>query len=509
MQLPGVKTMADTEQQAAAQEAQTEELSLLDQIVEVGRFGTEATAKKRGRDMISMFVQEVLDGTVTFSRDTEAMLNEQIRQIDDLLTVQLNEIMHHEKFQKLEASWRGLRHLVAESETGKSLKIRVMSLTKEEFSDDLTSGQASMAVDRSSLFRKIYQEEFNQFGGTPYGALVGDYAFGKTGPDVKLLTRMSQIAAASHAPFLTGTDPEMFGFESFTELENVYELESAFESAEYAQWNAFRDSEDSRYVAMTAPRMLIREPYGKDTVPVKAFDFTESVSGKEHDEYLWANAAWGLAANVNRAFTEYGWCARIRGVNSGGQVDGLPTHTFTTDEGDIAMKCPTETLIPDDHEFELAKLGFAPLANEKNTANAVFFSVQSAQRPKEYQGKGGDAATANAALSAQLPYIFAASRFSHYLKTMMRDQIGSYSSVGELKSMLQGWIAQYVVLNPDAPEATKAKKPLSEARIDIVENPRRPGAYQAVVYLRPHFQLDSIDFSMSLVAEVPADANLG
>lgn len=501
--------MAETEQQAAAQEARTEELGLLDQIVEVGRFGTEATAKKRGRDVISMFVQDVLDGTLTYSRDTEAMLNEQIRQIDDLLTAQVDEIVHHEKFQKLEASWRGLRHLVSQTETGKMLKIRVMSLTKEELSDDLTSGAASMAVDRSQLFRKIYQEEFNQYGGTPYGAIVGDYAFGKSGPDVKLLTRMSQIAAASHAPFITGADPGMFGFESFTDLEDVYELSSVFESAEYAQWNAFRESEDSRYVAVTAPRMLIREPYGKDTVPVKAFDYEEGVSGRDHDQYLWANAAWGLAANVTRAFTESGWCARIRGVQSGGRVEGLPTHTFRTDEGDVAMKCPTETLIPDDHEFELAKLGFAPLANEKNTANAVFFSVQSAQQPREYEGKGGDAATANAALSAQLPYIFAASRFAHYLKTMMRDQIGSYSSVGELKKLLQNWIAQYVVLNPDAPESVKAKKPLSEARIDVVENPRRPGSYQAVAFLKPHFQLDAIDFSMSLVAEVPSDADLG
>jgi type VI secretion system protein ImpC len=495
--------MAEAEQQQAAAEAQAAELSLLDQIVEEGRFGTEESAKKRGRDMISAFVKDVLDETVTYSKDTEAMLNEQIRQIDDLLSAQLNEVMHHEKFKQLESSWRGLRYLLSQTETGPLLKVRVMSLTKDELMDDLTSGKAEMAVDRSELFRKVYQEEFNQFGGTPYGALLGDYAFDKKGQDIKLLTRVSQLAAAAHAPFITGTDPNMFGFESFTELSNVYELESAFEGTEYAQWNAYRATEDSRYVALTAPRMLIREPYGRDTVPVKAFDFSENVTGKEHDKYLWANAAWGLGSCITKAFAQHGWCARIRGVTSGGKVEGLPTHTFETDGGDIVMKCPTETLIPDDQEFELAKLGFAPLANEKNTANAVFFSVQSTQKPKEYEGATGDAATANAALSAQLPYIFAVSRFAHYLKTMMRDHIGSYKTRGELNSMLNNWIAGYVLKSEGAPEVEKAKRPLSDARIDIVENKRRPGTYQAVAYLKPHFQLDAIDFSMRLVADVP------
>jgi len=495
--------MAEAEKQAAPQEAQAEEVSLLDQIIEEAKPGEEESARKRARDMIGTFIQGVLDETVTFSRDTEAMLNEQIRQIDDLLTDQLNEVMHHEKFKKLESSWRGLRYLVSQSETGPELKIRVMSITKDELMDDLTAGKAEMAVDRSELFRKIHQQEFGVFGGTPYGALVGDYEFGKSGQDVKLLTRISQLAATSHCPFISGTAPNMFGMESFTELDDVYELETAFEGTEYAQWNAYRETEDSRYVALTAPRMLIREPYGKDTVPVKAFDFTENVTGKEHDKYLWANAAWGLGASITKAFAQSGWCARIRGVTSGGLVEGLPTHTFETDEGDTVMKCPTEVLLPDDQEFELAKLGFAPLANEKNTANAVFFSVQSTQKPKVYEGPGGDAATANAALSAQLPYLFAVSRFAHYLKTMMRDQIGSYKTKEELSNMLNNWIAGYVLKTEGASQEEKAKKPLREARIDVVENKRKPGTYQAVAFLRPHFQLDAVDFSMRLVADVP------
>lgn len=497
--------MATPEQQAqaaAAAGAEATSQSLLDQIVEEGRFGKEADAKRRGREMISQFVKDVLEGAVTYSADTEAMLTSQIAEIDRLVSAQLNEIMHHEKFQKLEATWTGLRYLVSNTETGPMLKIRVLSIPKADLLRDLTKGRAAMGVDRSELFRKIYQDEYNVFGGNPYGALLGDYEFDKTGQDIKLLEAMSKVAAAAHAPFLTAASSEMFGFDSFTELNNVYALSGLFEGSEYAQWRSFRDSEDSRYVALTVPRMLLREPYGKNN-PVDAFDFEEDVTGKEHHKYLWGNAAWGLGSRVTSAFAQHGWCARIRGVMSGGKMEGLPVHTFQTDAGDVAMKCPTETVIPDDHEMELAKLGFAPLANEKNTANAVFFSVQSAQKPKEYIGTGGDAATANAAISAQLPYIFAVSRFAHYLKVMMRDHIGSYKTQLELQGMLQNWIGAYVLKGEGASEEKKAKSPLSDAKIEVVENPRAPGQYQAVAFLRPHFQLDAVDFSLRLVADVP------
>jgi len=493
---------AEAQAQGGAAEAQEAEGSVLDQILTEGRFRTD-DEQKRAKDAVQGLVREILDETVTYKRDIEATLTEQIARIDELLTSQLNEVMHHPKFKKLEASWRGLRYLVSQTETGPMLKIKVMSISKDELMDDLTAGKAEMAVDRSSLFNKIYQEEYNQYGGAPYGALVGDYEFDHSGQDVKLLTRASELAASAHCPFLTAASPEMLGFSDFTELRNVYELESAFEGVRYAQWRAFRESEDSRYVALTMPRMLIREPYGPDTVPVKEFDFQEDVTGKDHDKYLWANAAWGLGASVTKAFAENGWCARIRGVNSGGRVEGLPTHTFETDSGDVAMKCPTETLIPEDQEFELAKLGFVPLTNEKGTANAVFFSVQSANKPKEYSGPGGDVATANAVLSAQLPYLFAASRFSHYLKKMVLEWVGAYSTKDELQSKLQNWIGDYVLKGEGAAESEKAKKPLSEARIDVVENPRKPGTYQAVAYMKPHFQLDAVDFSMRLVADVP------
>ena len=493
---------AEAGKKQAAAEAEAVEVSVLDQILTEGRFKTE-DEQGRARAAVQDLVREILDETVTYKRDVEATLNEQIARIDELLSAQLNEVMHHEKFKKLEASWRGLRYLVSQTETGPMLKVKVMSLSKDDLMDDLTAGKAEMAVDRSTLFNKIYQEEYNQYGGTPYGALIGDYEFDHSGQDTKLLTRASELAASAHCPFLTAASPEMFGFSNFTELRNVYEMESAFEGVRYAQWRAFRESEDSRYVALTMPRMLIREPYGRETVPVKEFDFGEDVTGKDHDKYLWANAAWGLGASVTKAFAEYGWCARIRGVTSGGKVEGLPTHTFETDSGDLAMKCPTETLIPEDQEFELAKLGFVPLTNEKGTSNAVFFSVQSAQKPKEYTGKKGDAATASAALSAQLPYLFAASRFSHYLKKMVLEWVGTYATRGELEQKLQNWIGEYVLKSEGASDEEKAKKPLSDARISVVENPRKPGTYQAVAHLRPHFQLDAVDFTMSLVADVP------
>ena len=493
---------AEKQKEAAAPEAEVSELSLLDQIVEEGRFGREDEAQQQGREMITAFVNDVLEGAITYSEDTEAMLTIQIAEIDRLVSEQLNAILHHEKFQKLEATWTGLRYLVANTETSTMLKIRVLPISKQELLRDLTKGKAAMGVDRSEVFRKIYQDEFNVFGGTPYGAVLGDFEFDHSGPDIKLLEAMSKISAAAHAPFLTAASADMFGMEDLTELNNVYALSGLFEGSQYAQWRAFRKSEDSRYVAITAPRMLLREPYGKDN-PIDSFDYEEAVTGKEHDQYLWGNAAWGLAARVTGAFAQHGWCARIRGVTSGGKLEGLPVHNFETDSGDIAMKCPTETVIPDDHEMELAKLGFVPLANEKNTANAVFFSVQSAQDPKTYIGTGGDAATANAAISAQLPYIFAVSRFAHYLKVMMRDHIGSYKTKNDLRNMLQNWIGEYVLKSEGASEEAKAKKPLSDARIDVIENPRAPGQYQAVAFLRPHFQLDAVDFSLRLVADVP------
>ncbi len=488
------------EQQAAAAEETTEELGLLDQIVSQGRFGKEAPAVERGKDMVKQFVSEVLEGTITLAPDTESMLNARIAQIDHLVSTQLNAVMHAPAFQKLEGTWRGLKYLLSQSETSAMLKIKVLNVSKKDLLKDL---QKAPEFDQSAMFKKVYEEEFGVFGGSPFGALIGDYEFNKSGQDIELLEKVSQVAAASHAPFLTAAGHEMFNLESFTQLDAPRDLAKVFDTTEYAKWKAFRESDDSRYLALTAPRMLLREPYGSATVPIEAFQYEEQVDGTEHGQYLWGNAAWALGSKVTQAFASYGWCATIRGVESGGLVEQLPVHNFKTDSGDVAMKCPTETPITDRREKEMADLGFAPLVHCKGTANAAFFSVQSAQKPKVYDS---DAATANARISAQLPYIFAVSRFAHYLKSMMRDKIGGYMSKSEAQSFLNNWIANYVVGNDDAPMSVKATRPLREARVDVTEIPGKPGAYRAVAFLRPHFQLDELSVSMRLVADLPAPA---
>ncbi|HEV2178781.1 MAG TPA: type VI secretion system contractile sheath large subunit [Gemmatimonadaceae bacterium] len=480
--------------------AEATELGLLDQIVEQGRLGKDAATKERGKDMVKQFVSEVLAGQITVSKDTEVMINARIAQIDHLISLQLNEIMHAPEFQKLEGTWRGLRYMLGQSETSDMLKIKILNVGKKDLLRDL---QRAPEFDQSALFKKVYEEEYGVFGGAPFGALVGDYEFEKSGQDIELLEKIAQVAAASHAPFITGTSPEMLNLESFTQLDSPRDLAKVFDTTEYARWKAFRQSEDARYVALTLPRMLLREPYGPNNVPVDAFNYDERVDGTEHDRYLWGNAAWALGARVTNAFAQYGWCACIRGVESGGMVEGLPTHNFRTDSGDVAMKCPTETPITDRREKELADLGFAPLVHQKGSSNACFFSVQSAQKPKIYTS---DAATANSRISAQLPYIFAVSRFAHYLKAMMRDKIGGYMSKSEAQSFLNTWIANYVVGNDDAPLTVKAKRPLREANVEVQEVPGKPGAYRAVAFLRPHFQLDELSVSMRLVAELPAPA---
>ena len=493
--------MAETQAnaQGASYTADAESLGLLDQIVEQGKLGRDAQAKERGKDLVKRFVAEVLEGSITISKDTETMINARIAQIDHLLSIQLNEILHHPDYQKLEASWRGLKYLLSQSETGTMLKIKVLNVSKKELLKDL---QRAPEFDQSALFKKVYEEEYGVFGGTPFGALVGDYYFDQSGQDMELLEKVSNVAAAAHAPFISAASHQMLNLESWTQLDQPRDLAKIFESTEYAKWKGFRASEDSRYVALTGPRILVREPYGSATVPVEAFNYEERVDGTDHNAYLWGNAAFALAANVNKAFALYGWCASIRGVEAGGIVEGLPVHNFRTDAGELVMKCPTEVQITDRREKELADLGFAPLVHQKNTANAAFFSVQSCQKAKVYDNPQ---ASASARLSAQLPYIFATSRFAHYLKVMMRDKIGGYTSRGDVESYLNRWIQNYVAV-ADAPAAMKAKCPLAEARIDVVEVPGKPGAYRAVAFMRPHFQLDEIGVSMRLVAELPPPA---
>lgn len=494
--------MSDMEKQSAAAAQETvQEASLLDQIVDQGRLaGRDAATRQRNKDILKEFIGQFLEGSMTLSRDTEAMINARIAQIDHLVSIQLNEVMHHPEFQRLEASWRGLKMLMDRSETGTQLKIKVLNVSKRELLRDL---QRAAEFDQSAAFKKIYEEEFGVFGGSPFAALVGDYEFSKHPEDIELLEKMSQVAAAAHAPFLSAASPDMFNLESFAQLDAPRDIAKIFDTNEYAKWKSFRNSEDSRYVALTCPHVLMRLPYGRDGVQIEDFAYEEGVDGTDHNKYLWGNAAYALATRLTNAFAQYGWCAAIRGVEGGGLVEGLPIHTFRTEDGDIAMKCPTEVAITDRREKELADNGFVPLVHSKGTDYAAFFSVQSCQKAKLYDK---EAANANARLSTQLPYLLAMCRFAHYLKSMMRDKIGSFMSRSDCELFLNRWIANYVVLDDNAPASVKASKPLREARVEVMEVPGKPGAYRAVSFLRPHFQLDELTVSLRLVADLPPPA---
>jgi type VI secretion system protein ImpC len=491
--------MSEAQKAASAQKGEvTAEHSLLDQIVEEGRLARDPSARERGKDLVKEFVNQVLEGSMTVSKDAEMMISARIAQIDHLVSLQLNEVLHAKEFQKLEGSWRGLKYLLDQSETSDKLKIKVLNVTKKELLRDL---QRAPEFDQSAMFKKVYEEEYGIFGGAPFGALVGDYEFGRGPEDIELLEKVAQVASAAHAPFLTAAGPEMLNMDSFTAIDAPRDMAKIFDSSEYAKWKSFRQSEDSRYIGLCLPHVLMRLPYGKSGTQIDGFNYEEGVDGTDHDKYLWGNAAYALGARLTQAFAQYGWCAAIRGVEGGGLVEGLPTHNFTTDSGDVALKCPTEAPITDRREKELADLGFIPLVHCKGTDYAAFFSVQSGQKAKVYDS---ESANANARLSTQLPYILAISRFAHYLKAMMRDKLGSFMSRTDCERFLNQWIVNYVTPDDTAAPSVKASHPLRDARIEVSEVPGKPGVYRAVSFLRPHFQLDELSVSLRLVAELPA-----
>lgn len=490
-------TEVSTAQTANVAAEETAGSGLLTQILEEGRLAQNESHAEQAKGLIAEFVRQVTQGQVKVSKDVEAAINARIEEIDRVVSRQLNEIMHAEPFQRLEASWRGLHHLVQESETSPMLKIRVLNASKKELLRDLES---AVEFDQSALFKKIYEEEFGTFGGAPYGALIGDYEFGNNAQDIILLEKISNVAAAANAPFFGAAAPQMFGWNSFTDLMDVRALAKIFDRTEYAQWRSFRESEDSRYVGLCLPHTLMRLPYGPETRPTESFNFKEDVDGRDHKKYLWGNAAYSLGTRLTDAFAKYEWCAAIRGVEGGGLVQGLPVHTFETDEGDVALKCPTEIAITDRREKEFSDLGFIPLVHCKNTDYAAFFAAQSTNKPKRYND---ELANANARLSSQMQYIMAISRFAHYLKAMMRDKVGSFMERGDCERFLNQWINEYVSADDTATPETKAKLPLREARIEVVEVAGKPGAYKAVAFLRPHFQLDELTVSLRLVAELP------
>lgn len=451
------------------------------------------------QNAVRTLAEQALVGARAISPDAIKTISALIAEIDRKLSEQINQIMHHEDFKNLEGTWRGLHHLVNNTETDEMLKIRVMNISKNDLKKTLKKFEGN-AWDQSPIFKQIYEAEFGSPGGQPYGALVGDFYFDHTPEDVRMLGNLAQIASAAHAPFITGTASSVLGMDSWQELSNPRDLTKIFQSPEYASWRSLRESEDARYLGLTMPRFLSRLPYGSKTVPVEEFNFEEDTAGADHGKYTWSNSAYAMATNITRAFKLYGWTARIRGTESGGVVEGLPVHTFPTDDGGVDMKCPTEIAITDRREAELAKNGFMPLSHYKNTDYAVFMGAQSLQKPAVYDDPD---ATANANLAARLPYLFATCRFAHYLKCMVRDKIGSFKEREDMEMWLNKWINQFTC-DTKASEEMKARYPLAEAKVEVQEVKGNPGYYSSKFYLRPHYQLEGLTVSLRLVSKLPS-----
>lgn len=491
--------MAEAQQQASAAPAVTEEKQAEASTL-------TSLLQKETRQPIDRIQQaaetlasQALSGVELVGADVLSTINAIIAAIDKKLTKQVNKIVHHPDFQKLESAWRGLHYLVNNTESGTDMKIRVMNISKNDLGKTLKKYKGT-AWDQSPLFKSVYEGEYGVAGGQPYGCLVGDFEFDHTAPDMEIMEGMSQIAAAAHAPFITAPSPNLLNMDSWQELSKPRDLSKIFQTADYARWNSFRQSEDSRYVGLCMPRFLGRMPYGEKTNPVEEFAFEEETEGAEHGKYLWCNAAYAMARNINRAFKNHGWCAAIRGAESGGMVENLPVHSFPTDDGGVDAKCPTEIAITDRREKELSDNGMLALCHYKNTDYAVFFGGQSAHKPQAFMDPQDQE---NANLSARLPYIFATSRFAHYLKCMVRDKIGSLKSREDMEVMLNNWIMHYVEPDPTASEKRKAERPLADAKVLVEDVEGNPGYYSAKFLLRPHFQLEGMTIAMSLVSRLP------
>jgi type VI secretion system protein ImpC len=494
-----------TGEQAEAKSAVVEvkEGSLLDEAIKA----TKQTEKSRAQELLRTLTEEVMKGTVTWSKDVTRTIKEGLKAIDATLSKQLAAVMHAPEFQKLEGSWRGLNYLVMNTETSAQLKIKALNVSKRDLFKDVDK---AVEFDQSVIFKKIYENEFGSPGGEPYGTLIGDYEFTNHPEDIDLLQKMSNVAAAAFCPFISAAAPTLFGFENWTELSKPRDLEKIFETEEYIKWKSFRDSEDSRFVSLVMPRVLSRLPYGSNTKPVEAFDYEEvelDKAGKAksvaHDHFCWMNASYVLGTKFTDAFAKYGWCTAIRGAEGGGKVEGLPAFVFKSDDGDLDLKCPTEIGITDRRESELSKLGFLSLCHYKNTDYSVFFGAQTTQKPKKYDRP---AATANAAISARLPYIMASSRFAHYLKCIARDKIGSFMERKDVQDWLERWIANYICVDKSPSQEVKARYPLAEAQIQVEEIPGKPGSYNAIAHLRPWLQLEELTTSLRMVASLPKKA---
>ena len=493
--------MATEQAKSALAEVQMQEMGDLSSLLKKEFRPRTDTAEQAVESAVQTLAQQALANTTLVKGDVVQSIEAMIAALDAKIGKQLDKILHHPDFQQLEGAWRGLHYLVNNTETDETLKIRVLNISKKDLGKTFSKFKGT-AWDQSPLFKQLYEQEFGQLGGHPYGLLVGDYQFDQSPPDVEILRGMAQVASAAHAPFLASPKPSLFQMESWQELANPRDLTKIFQTPEYAAWRSFRQSEDSKYVGLAMPRFLARLPYGANTLPADGMTYEEESQGGKHEQYVWANAAYAMAANITRSFKQYGWCTSIRGVESGGAVANLPSHTFATDDGGVDMKCPTEIAISDRREAELAKNGLMALVHRKNSDFAAFISANSIHQPAEYEDA---AASANAALGSRLPYMFATCRFAHYLKCIVRDKVGGFSSAASMQQFLQGWILNYVDGDPEgSSDVVKATHPLAGAEVVVTENKSNPGYYSAQFFLRPHYQLEGLNISLRLVSELPS-----
>jgi type VI secretion system protein ImpC len=494
--MPDARLVQTPQAETAAQPG----VDLLEQAISA----TKQTEPKRAEELLRTLTEQALEGTVSYSKNLNLSISEAIKQIDAKISKQLAAVMHHPKFKQLEGSWRGLHYLVMNTETSANLKLRVVNWSKRELFRDMSR---ATEFDQSQLFKKIYESEFGTPGGQPYGALLGDYEFTNHPEDIDILRLVSNVAAAAFAPFIAAASPRLLGLDSYRELSAPRDMEKIFDSLEYTKWNAYRETEDSRFVTLVLPRVLARLPYGERTTKVDEFDYEEAPIDEagvarrmQHDDYCWMNAAYAMGARLTDAFARNGWCTAIRGAENGGKLENLPCHIFTSDDGDIDLQCPTEIGITDRREAELSKLGFLAASHYKGTDYAVFFGAQTNQKPKKYDRPD---ATANAAISARLPYMMASSRIAHYLKIIARDKIGSFKEASDVETWLKRWIERYTNSNPSPSDEAKAKYPLREARIRVEEIPGKPGSYNAVAHMRPWLQMEELTTSLRMVARIP------
>jgi type VI secretion system protein ImpC len=503
--------MAEQEKQAAGKEAQdaqgleyiyqTMNLSIPKKQVDISEYkNTEVLADSNANERISAALSVFIDGVAASSQSIDridkAMLDHHIGEIDRKLSLQLDEILHHPSFQKMEAAWRSLKFLVDRIDFKKNAKLDILDVSKDDLAEDFEDAPETI---QSGLYKHVYVSEYDTPGGEPYGSLVSNFEFDSGPADVTLLQNVSKVSAACHCPFLGSASPKFFGKETMHDLTKIEDLHNYMERSEFLKWNSFRQTEDARYVGLILPRFMLRLPYGPDTQPVKEFNYTENVKGTDHDKYLWGNSTFAFAANMVRSYVENGWCVQIRGPEAGGKVEDLPVHMYDVGKG-MQMKIPTEILIPETREFEFAQEGFIPLSFYKNRNYACFFSANSTQKPAEYDNP---VITANMRINSRLPYIFLVSRIAHYLKVIQRENIGSTKNKVLLQNELNAWIKNLVTeMNDPGPDLISTH-PLKAAEVAVSEIEDNPGFFRVSLSVMPHFQIEGIDINLSLVSQMP------